>query len=93
MDFDVEILNLPHQNFTAIKITTNNGKTFSTVIKNRYYPDDTKAIVSQTILKLVCQSMKELVKEKREEKGIEFVRKNSRPNSLKYKRDMTEEQR
>ena len=35
MDFDVEILKLPDQNTTAIKVTTNNGKTFSTIIKNR----------------------------------------------------------
>ena len=56
MDFDVEILNLPDQNSADIKITTNNGKTFSTVIKIRDYPDDTKAIVSQTTF--VCESMK-----------------------------------
>ena len=63
MDFDVEILKLPDQNTTAIKVTTNNGKTFSTIIKNINFEDETKAVVSHTVFKLVYNlAMKELVK-------------------------------
>ena len=72
MDFDVEIFKLPDHNSTAIKITANNGKTNSTVI-NRDFEADTQSLVSQTVFKLVCATMKELVKEKMEEKGIEFL--------------------
>jgi hypothetical protein len=42
MDFDVETINLPDQNYTDIKITTNNGNTYITIIKNKDYPDDSK---------------------------------------------------
>jgi hypothetical protein len=38
MDFDVQIFELPDQNSTAIKVIMTNGKTYSTVIKNRDYP-------------------------------------------------------
>jgi len=93
MDFGVEILKLPHQNSTAIKITANNGKTNITIIKNREYEPDTQALISQTIFKLVCETMKELIKEKMEEKGIESPKRTGRPRSLKSKRNITEEQR
>jgi hypothetical protein len=86
MDFDVEIFKLPDQNSTAIKITTNNGKTNSTVIKNREFEADNQSLVSQTVFKLVCATMKELVKEKMEEKCIELSTRTGRPRSKKSKR-------
>ena len=82
MYFDVEMLKLPDQNSTAIKITANNGKTNITVIKNRDFEADTQALISQTVFKLVCATMKELVKEKLEEKGIELSKKTGRPRSI-----------
>ena len=91
MDFDVEILNFLTR---TIKVTTNNGKTFSTIIKNRNFEDETKAVVSHTVFKLVYNlDMKEVVKEKMEEKGIEYIKKNCRPRSLNVKSVLTEEQR
>jgi hypothetical protein len=97
MDFHVEVIKLPDKNTTVINITTKKGKTFSTVITNRDYEDDTNAIISQTIFKLVCMSMKDFVKEvakeKMEEKGYEIIKKSGRPKSKETKRKITEEQR
>jgi len=93
MDFDVEILPIPDQNSTSIKITTNNGKTISTIIKNRDYQDDTKALISRTILNLLCDTLKEMVKAKMEEKGIEVLNKRGRPKSMNSKRVISEEQK
>ena len=91
MDIDVKILKLPDQNSTAIKITANNGKPNSTVIKNRDFEADTQALISQTVYKLVCRNMKELVKGKMEEKCIELSTRTGRPRTLK--RNISEEQR
>ena len=93
MDFDVEILKIPDQKSTAIKITANNGKTNITVIKNREFDADTQTLVSQTVFILVCETMKELAKEKMEEKCIELSKRTGRPRSIKSKRVITEEQR
>ena len=94
MEFDVNILKLPDKNSTAIKITTNNGKTFSTIIQNRNFEDETKALISQTVFKLVYNlAMKDLVMEKLEEKGYEYIKRNGRPRSLNVKNVFTEEQR
>ena len=74
MDFDVEIFKLPDHNSTAIKITANNGKTNSTVIKNRDFEADTQSLVSQTVFKLVCATVKELVKEKWKKKVNNYLK-------------------
>ena len=86
MDFDVKILKLHDQNSTAIKITSNNGKTNITFIKNREFEADTQALIPQTVFKHACANMKEIVKEKMEEKGIELSKRTGRPRSINSKR-------
>ena len=72
----------------------NNGKTYSIVIKHRDYPDDTKALISQTIFKIIYnEAMKLYVNEKMEEKGIEVMEKRGIPKKLNSKRNLTEYQR